>query len=316
MCPACIARLAAAVAGVISTGGVSTIAVKLFHSRKDGASFGRQIEQKGEGSMSTATVRKESHRVVSPAEWLAARKEFLIKEKEFSRQRDELSRLRRELPWEKVEEQYVFDGPNGKETLADLFGNKSQLIVYHFMLAPGWKEGCPGCSFVSDHTDGAVPHLAARDVSFVAVSRATLPEIEAYEKRMGWKFKWVSSNANDFNYDYHVSFRKEELAEGKVNYNYCKQESHDEEGPGMSSFYKDSAGRIFHTYSSYARGLDLLVGAYNWLDLAPKGRDEDSLTHPMSWVRHHDKYSGEQPPDARFVHEKSGETGPSCCADD
>jgi predicted dithiol-disulfide oxidoreductase (DUF899 family)/predicted transcriptional regulator YdeE len=164
------------------------------------------------------------------------------------------------------------------------------LIVYHFMLGPGWKEGCPSCSFLSDHIDGAVAHLNARDVTLVVVSRAPLSEIQAFKKRMGWRFKWVSSYGSDFNYDYHVSFTKDDAANGKVYYNYQLQEFGSEEGPGVSVFYKDEAGDVFHTYSAYARGLDILVGAYNYLDLAPKGRDEDALAFTMSWVRHHDKY--------------------------
>jgi predicted dithiol-disulfide oxidoreductase (DUF899 family) len=240
--------------------------------------------------MATATSKKEAPRVVPQAEWLAARKELLSKEKEFSRLRDELSRKRRELPWEKVEKKYVFDGRKGKETLADLFGGKSQLLVYHFMLGPGWKEGCPSCSFISDHIDGSVVHLAARDVALAVVSRATLPEIEAFKKRMGWQFKWVSSNANDFNHDYHVSFTKEEVAGGQIDYNYGVSKFPGEERPGASVFYKDWPGEIFHTYSTYARGLDILIGAYNWLDLVPKGRDEEGLPHGMAWVRHHDRY--------------------------
>jgi predicted dithiol-disulfide oxidoreductase (DUF899 family) len=233
------------------------------------------------------------HPVVSRDAWLAARKELLTKEKAFTRQRDRLSAQRRELPWVKVDKAYVFDGPAGKETLADLFAGKSQLIVYHFMLGPGWEEGCASCSFLADHFDGAVVHLAQRDVSFVAVSRAPLAEIEAFERRMGWRFKWVSSHGNDFNHDFHVSFTKEELAKGKVDYNYGLVEGHDEL-PGVSVFYKDDAGAVFHTYSCYARGLDILVGAYNWLDLAPKGRDEAELPWSMAWVRHHDRYEDEK----------------------
>ena len=240
--------------------------------------------------MTTATSKMEGPRVVSQAEWLAARKELLSKEKEFTRMRDELSRQRRELPWEKVEKAYVFEGQNGKETLADLFGGRSQLIVYHFMLGPGWQEGCPSCSFISDHIDGSVVHLAARDVRLLVVSRAPLAQIEAFQKRMGWRFKWVSSFGSDFNYDYQVSATKEELAKGQVYYNYTMQQFPSEERPGTSVFYKDAAGNIFHTYSSYGRGLDILIGAYNWLDLVPKGRDEEGLQHGMAWVRHHDKY--------------------------
>ena len=228
------------------------------------------------------------HAIVSQGEWLAARKAFLAKEKEFSNARDALSAARRALPWVKVEKNYVFDGPQGKETLADLFGGKSQLIVYHFMLGPGWKAGCPSCSFLADHFDGAVIHLAKRDVSFVIISRAPLAEIEVYQKRMGWKFKWVSSYGNDFNHDFHVSFSKDEVADG-AEYNYAKGKIPSEELPGLSAFIKDG-GSVFHTYSSYARGLDTLVGTYNFLDLAPKGRDEEALPWTMAWVRRHDEY--------------------------
>jgi predicted dithiol-disulfide oxidoreductase (DUF899 family) len=240
--------------------------------------------------MATATSKQENPKVVSQAEWLAARKELLTKEKEFTRLRDELSAQRRELPWEKVEKQYVFEGPNGKETLADLFGGRSQLIVYHFMFGPGWKEGCPSCSYISDHIEPSVVHLAARDVKLLVVSRAPFAEIEAFKKRMGWRFKWVSSFGSDFNHDYQVSATKEELAKGQVYYNYTMQQFPSEERPGTSVFCKDAAGNIFHTYSSYGRGLDILIGAYNWLDIAPKGRDEEGLAHSMAWVRHHDKY--------------------------
>ena len=229
-------------------------------------------------------------KVVPAAEWVAARKELLKKEKEFSRLRDEITRQRQALPWEKVEKKYVFDGPKGKETLADLFGGRSQLIVYHFMFGPDWQEGCPSCSFISDHIDGSVVHLAARDVRLAVVSRAPLAQIEAFKKRMGWKFHWVSSNATDFNFDYQVSATKEEKEKGEAYYNYGMQKFPSDERPGTSVFYKDGAGNIFHTYSSYARGLDILIGAYNWLDLTPKGRDEAELKHGMAWVRHHDKY--------------------------
>ncbi len=228
------------------------------------------------------------HKVVSQREWLAARKALLAKEKEFTKARDELSKQRRDLPWVKVEKNYVSHGPGGKETLADLFGGKSQLIVYHFMLGPDWKAGCPSCSYLADHFDGAAIHLVQRDVSFVVVSRAPFVEIEAYQKRMGWKFKWVSSYGTDFNHDFGVSFTKEEMA-GEVDYNYAKGKFPSEEAPGLSAFIKDG-GAVFHTYSAYARGLDMLVGAYNFLDLAPKGRDEDALPWSMAWVRRHDEY--------------------------
>ena len=232
----------------------------------------------------------EPRKVVSQDEWLAARKQHLKKEKEFTRLRDKLSAERRELPWVKVEKNYVFDTAKGKETLADLFAGRSQLIVYHFMFGPDWEEGCKGCSFLSDHSDGGTVHLAHRDVTFVVVSRAPLPKLEAFKKRMGWRFQWVSSYGNDFNFDYHVSFTKDEMAKGKVYYNYGMNEFSTDEAPGLSVFYKNEAGDIFHTYSAYARGLDLLVGTYNYLDLVPKGRDEATLPWSMAWVRHHDKY--------------------------
>jgi predicted dithiol-disulfide oxidoreductase (DUF899 family) len=188
----------------------------------------------------------------------------------------------------KIEKNYVFEGPGGKETLTELFGGKNQLIVYHFMLGPGWTAGCPSCSYLADHFDGANIHLAQRDVSLVVVSRAPLAEIEAYQKRMGWKFKWVSSYGTDFNHDYGVSFSKEEMA-GEVDYNYAKGKFPSEEAPGLSAFIKND-GAVFHTYSAYARGLDILLGAYNFLDMAPKGRDEDTLPWSMAWVRRHDEY--------------------------
>jgi predicted dithiol-disulfide oxidoreductase (DUF899 family) len=249
-----------------------------------------------------ATSKTTLPKIASQAEWLAARKELLKKEKEFSKLRDELSRQRREMPWEKLEKAYMFDGPKGKESLADLFGERSQLIVYHFMLGPDWKEGCPSCSFISDHIDASVVHLAARDVRLVVVSRAPLAQIEAFKKRMGWRFHWVSSNATDFNFDYQVSMTKEELEKGQVYYNYSTQQFPSEERPGTSVFYRDGSGNIFHTYSSYARGLDILIGAYNWLDLTPKGRDEEGLKHGMAWVRHHDKYGEEYQVDAKAVY--------------
>jgi predicted dithiol-disulfide oxidoreductase (DUF899 family) len=236
------------------------------------------------------TKNQTEHPIVSRAKWIEARKDLLAKEKNFTHQRDALSAERRKLPWVRVEKDYVFDAPGGKETLASLFGGKSQLIVYHFMFGPGWEEGCPSCSLLADHFDGSVVHLAHRDVTFLVASRAPLPQIEAFKKRMGWRFKWVSSYGNDFNHDFHVSFTKDEIAKGKVYYNYSMTEFPSEEAPGASVFYKDGTGGIFHTYSSYARGLDILIGAYNFLDLAPKGRDEDGLKHTMAWVRHHDKY--------------------------
>ena len=237
-----------------------------------------------------AKSTSERHKVVSQSEWLAARKELLRKEKELTRLRDDISRQRRELPWVRVEKEYTFEGPNGKEKLADLFGGKSQLIVYHFMFGPDWQEGCPSCSFNMDHVDGALVHLAQRDVNFVAISRAPWSKIEAFKKRMGWRFKWVSSNGSDFNYDYQASFKKEDMAKGKVYYNFGMQEFPSEEGPGHSVFYKDEKGQVFHTYSTYGRGGETTMNTYNYLDLVPKGRDEDHLPFTMSWLRHHDRY--------------------------
>jgi len=239
--------------------------------------------------MESKTGLMEDREIVSEADWLVARKDLLTREKEFSRQRDALSAARHSLPWVKIDKKYVFDGPKGKETLAELFDGRSQLIVYHFMLGPGWGEGCKSCSYLADHFDGANRHLPHRDVTFVVISRAPLSEIEAYQKRMGWRFKWLSSHDNEFNFDYHVSFTKEEEKANKVYYNYGTGESMSDELPGLSVFYKDENGDIFHTYSTYARGLDILVGAYNFLDLVPKGRDENPDS-TMDWVRRHDEY--------------------------
>jgi predicted dithiol-disulfide oxidoreductase (DUF899 family) len=259
----------------------------------------------------------ELSKVVPPAEWLAARKELLKKEKEFSRLRDELSRQRRELPWEKVEKSYTFEGAKGKETLADLFGGRSQLIIYHFMFGPDWKEGCPSCSFISDHIGPSVVHLAARDVRLVVVSRAPLAQIAAFKERMGWQFPWFSSFGSDFNYDYQVSTTKQEQEKSEVYYNYSTQKFPSDERPGTSVFYKDAAGNVFHTYSSYSRGLDILIGAYNWLDLTPKGRDEEGLKHGMAWVRHHDKYDAAYQVDANAEYVQPAKAaGSSCCADE
>jgi predicted dithiol-disulfide oxidoreductase (DUF899 family) len=234
------------------------------------------------------------HEIVSQEEWLAARRAHLAKEKEFTRLRDQLSAERRALPWVRVERSYAFDGPDGRQTLAELFDGRSQLIVYHFMFGPGWEQGCPSCSFLADHIDGALVHLAHRDVTLLAVSRAPLSEIEAFKRRMGWRFRWLSSFGSDFNADYHVSFSAEDLAKGEVYYNYGMTSFPSEEGPGASVFYKDPDGAIFHTYSAYARGLDILVGTYNYLDLVPKGRDEAELPWTMAWVRHHDRYEPAQ----------------------
>ncbi len=236
----------------------------------------------------------EPHKIVSREEWTSARKALLAKEKEFTRARDRLSAERRTLPWVKVDKAYVFDTPQGKKTLAELFDGRSQLIVYHFMLGPEWDEGCPSCSFLADHFDGANIHLAQRDVTFIAISRAPLAEIEAFKRRMGWHFPWVSSFGNDFNFDYHVSFAEDQVGKDG-DYNYEQQEIVSDEMPGASVFYKDADGTVFHTYSAYARGLDILLGAYNFLDLTPKGRNEAELPWTMAWVRHHDKYESAKP---------------------
>ena len=241
----------------------------------------------------------QHHPIVSRDEWLAARTALLAKEKEYTRLRDRLSAERRALPWVKVEKPYVFDTPAGRRTLAELFDGRSQLVVKHFMLGPGWKEGCVGCSFGADHIGGALVHLEHHDVSVVAVSRAPLAEIEAYKKRMGWSFPWVSSNGSDFNYDYHVSFTPDELAKGTVYYNYRMTEGSIDELPGLSVFCKDEAGCVFHTYSCYARGSEELLTTYMVLDLTPKGRDETGPRRNLTdWVRRHDEYEDAKPASA------------------
>ena len=229
------------------------------------------------------------HRIVSHDEWIAARRSFLTKEKEFNRLRDELSRERRELPWEHVKKPYVFESENGRETLADLFGQRSQLIVYHFMYGPDWEIGCKSCSFWADNFNGIIPHLNARDVALVAVSRAPLQKLQAQARRFGWTFKWVSSSGNDFNFDYCVSFPPEALERGEVSYNYSPQKLGSTEMPGISAFFRDG-DQIYHSYSTYARGLDMLNTAYHYLDIAPKGRDEAGLAFPMAWVKHRIAY--------------------------
>jgi predicted dithiol-disulfide oxidoreductase (DUF899 family) len=231
----------------------------------------------------------EKHQVVSHEDWIAARKDFLAKEKEFTRMRDELSRTRREMPWERVDKNYVFDAPEGKVALGDLFADKSQLVVYHFMFDPGWEAGCKSCSFWADNYNPIVVHLNHRDANLVAISRAPLAKLEAYRKRMGWNFKWVSSSGNDFNNDYQVSSTPAEVAKGESHYNYRGSKMTGER-PGISVFQKDADGNIFHTYSTYERGLDMLNGAYHILDLLPKGRDEAGLDFTMSWLRRHDEY--------------------------
>lgn len=257
-------------------------------------------------------------RIVSRDEWLVARKALLAKEKELTRLRDNVSVERRSLPRVNVDKAYVFDAPGGRETLADLFGDRSQLIVYHFMFDPEWTEGCPSCSFVADHIDGALAHLAARDVTLLAVSRAPMSRIETFRKRMGWRFKWVSSHGSDFNYDFHTTTDE---AVARVEYNYRDKAALEQLGqtyhvqgeqPGASAFLRNGDG-VYHTYSTYGRGLDLLVGAYNYLDLAPKGRDEDGLQFTMEWLRHHDRY-GDGHAVRAVVPDVASRGSDSCCA--
>lgn len=251
-----------------------------------------------------ATPAIQQPKVVSREEWLAARKELLAKEKQLTREMDALSAERRALPWVKVDKNYAFDTPAGIKTLADLFDGRSQLIVKHFMLGPGWKEGCVGCSFEVDHVEGALTHLEHHDVTFIAVARAPLAEIEAFKNRMGWHFTWVSSFESDFNFDYHVSFRPEDVVDGKISYNYDMRDFAIEELSGISVFYKDPAGSIFHTYSCYGRGNEKAVSSYMYLDLTPKGRNETGPRHDLSdWVRHHDRYGagGFVQPTGRYV---------------
>lgn len=232
-------------------------------------------------------------KIVSVEEWTAARRQLLAKEKELTRQQDALAEERRALPWVRVEKSYVFEGQSGKQSLSELFAGRSQLVIYHFMLGPGWKEGCPSCSLLADHLDGSTVHLASRDVTLTAVSRAPYAEIAPFRQRMGWSFPWVSSHGSDFNRDYHVSFSKEEVATGSFYYNFGMSGFPSEEAPGISVFAKDESGAIFHTYSTYARGGEPIIAAYALLDMVPKGRAEDGLPWPMAWVRHHDRYGAE-----------------------
>jgi predicted dithiol-disulfide oxidoreductase (DUF899 family) len=230
------------------------------------------------------------HPVVSKSRWLSAYTNFLAKEKELTQLSDELSRQRRELPWTRVEKEYIFDGPQGKVSLAEMFDGRSQLATYHFMFGPDWAEGCPGCSYVTDHLNGTMEHLQARDVTLVLVSRAPLDKLLAFKKRMGWRLPWVSSGRCDFNRDFGVSFTKAEVESGAKAYNFGTAAPHGEENPGLSLFFKGPEGAILHTYSTFGRGLEAVLGTYAILDRAPTGRDEDGLPMPMAWVRHHDKY--------------------------
>jgi len=250
------------------------------------------------GTTGNSQTRAAGHRIVSSDEWVTERKALLAREKELTRLRDQIARERRALPWVRVDKTYVFAAPEGPRTLADLFEGRSQLLVQHFMFAPGWQEGCPSCSFMADHADGMTVHLAHRDVTFVAISRAELPDIERFRRRMGWRFNWVSSHGTGFNHDFGVTFTPEEVASGELHYNYGQWPFAHEELPGISVFAKDGAGDVFHTYATYGRGVEVMMGTYALLDLTPKGRNEGDGTHKMAWVRHHDRYDAAAPTEA------------------
>jgi predicted dithiol-disulfide oxidoreductase (DUF899 family) len=232
----------------------------------------------------------ENHKIVSENEWIEYRRALLEDEKEFTMLRDRLSQQRRDLPWIVVNKEYTFEGPNGKQTLSELFEGRSQLVVYHFMFDPSWDSACPHCSFWADNFNGIIVHLNQRDVTMIVVSRAPYSKLADYQKRMGWDFKWFSCYDTDFNFDYNVSFTSEELVRKEALYNFTIQDPHSSEREGVSVFYKDPVGRVFHTYSAYARGIDILNTAYNYLDLVPKGRDEEGHDFPQFWVRRHDEY--------------------------
>jgi len=241
-----------------------------------------------------------SHPVVPRERWLAERQQLLAREKELTRLEDQIASERRALPWVRIDTEYVFDTPDGPRQLAELFHGRRQLLVQHFMLGPDWEQGCPSCSYMADHLDGMAPHLGARDVSFVAVSRAPLAQIERFRRRMGWQFRWVSSHGSDFNHDFGVSFTPLQLAQGKVPYNYTQQPFPAEEAPGISVFVRNDAGEVFHSYSTYGRGVEVMMGTYRLLDLTPQGRAETNAAYTMDWVRHHDRYG-------------AAAAGASCC---
>ena len=253
-----------------------------------------------------AAAAAPNHAVVPSDLWVAERKALLAREKELVHLQDEIARARRDLPWERVAKDYVFDAPEGRRSLADLFEGRRQLLVQHFMFGPGWEHGCPSCSYMADHTDGMTVHLEHRDVSFVAVSRAPLADLERFRQRMGWKFRWVSSSGNDFNRDFHVSFDPEDRVDGAVYYNYGLTRFPGTEAPGVSVFCMDDAGEVFHTYSTFGRGVEVMMGTYRMLDLVPEGRGERDVPHKMEWVRHHDRYEP-QPAQA-------APAAGSCCA--
>jgi predicted dithiol-disulfide oxidoreductase (DUF899 family) len=240
--------------------------------------------------MPEAVKSIEIHPVVSHREWIEARTQLMEREKEFTHRREELAQQRRELPWERVDKEYSFEGPQGKLSLSELFAGRSQLVVYHFMFGPDDEEGCPHCSFWADSFDGNDVHLNHRDVSFVVIARAPLAKIQAFKKRMGWHFNWVSSAGTDFNYDFDISYTPDQMANGEAFYNYTKFKPGMQDLQGISVFYRDPNGDVFHTYSAYSRGIDMVNGAYQFIDLVPKGRDEAGHDNPQYWVRHHDKY--------------------------
>ena len=258
--------------------------------------------------MNTDTAQQSPirHPIASRDRWVQERQALLAREKELTRLYDEIARERRALPWVRIDKAYGFDTPEGRRTLADLFAGRRQLLVQHFMFAPGWEQGCPSCSFMADHTDGMNVHLAQRDITLVAISRAPLADIERFRRRMGWRFHWVSSHGSDFNHDFGVSFTPDELARGEVDYNYGMRPFPAEEAPGLSVFCKDDAGEIHHTYSTYGRGVEVMMGAYRLMDLTPRGRGERDVPHKMEWVRHHDRYE----PAAVVPDAAAG----SCCA--
>lgn len=250
----------------------------------------------------TAHPATVDHAVVSDERWLEERRKLLAREKELMRLHDQVARERRALPWRHIAKDYLFDTTAGRRSLAELFDGRSQLIVQHFMFGPGWEEGCPSCSYMADHVDGMNIHLAQRDITFVAVSRAPLADLQRFRRRMGWRFEWVSSHGSEFNRDFAVSFTPEELASGAVFYNYARRPFGSGEAPGISVFRQDAAGEVFHTYSTYGRGVEVMMGAYMLMDLAPRGRSERDVPHKMEWVRHHDRYEGAM-----------GGGAPACC---
>lgn len=259
--------------------------------------------------MTTANANPTmNHPIVSRQQWLADRLKLMAREKELTRLGDEIARERRALPWVRIDKAYIFDTPAGRRTLAGLFDGRRQLLVQHFMLAPGWEQGCKSCSYMADHTDPTLVHLAERGVAFVAVSRAPIEDIERFRQRMGWSFPWVSAHGTDFNQDFHVSFTADEMASGKADYNFGGTPP-GEEMPGVSAFWKDDTGEVFHTYSTYGRGVEVMMHTYRLLDLMPMGRDEDGLRSTMEWVRHHDRYELTKPAPAVTPAKAAG----ACC---